>query len=258
MVSLHETAYPRLKTHYSALELNEIFTPTLDELTFCDKVLRDDRAKAFFLVTLKVFQRLGYFLFIRDTPESIVEHIARHVGADPGPASVKDYEQSRARRVHLASIREFCGVSARPVEMRSALARAVVEGARAKEELADIINVAIEELVRQRFELPAFGTLHRAAKSARSTVNRGYHRKIAQALSSEQMTRIDSLFIVELSDTKSTWDGLKHEPGKPSKQHFRELLNHLKSLERLPFFDPGLAANVPPAKLTQFAFAKFP
>ncbi len=252
MADLRETAYPRLKTQYASLELEEIFSPTPDEIAFCDGVLRGERTKTFFLVTLKVFQRLGYFLFIRDTPESIVEHIARQVGADPGPAAVKDYEQSRARRLHLAAIREYCDVSSRPVETRKALARAVVEGARAKEELADIINVAIEELVRQRFELPAFGTLHRAAKSARSTVNRGYHRKITQELSTEQMARIDALFVVDPANSKSAWDGLKHEPGKPSKQHFRELLSHLKSLEGFPFFEPTLDAGVPPAKRKQF------
>ncbi len=100
MADLNETAYPRLKIHYAALELNEIFTPTPDELAFCGGVLRGDRTKAFFLVTLKVFQRLGYFLFIRDTPESIVEHIVRQIGADPDSISMKDYEQSRARRGH--------------------------------------------------------------------------------------------------------------------------------------------------------------
>ena len=253
MVNLHETAYPRLKTYYAALELEEIFSPTPEEITLSNKAARGDRTKALFLMTLKVFQRLGYFVFARDIPESIIQHFARRFGINPDPNSLREYDLSRTRGSHVPLIREFCGVSAHPAETRKALARAVVEGARAKEELADIINVAIEELVRQRFELPAFGTLHRAAKSARSTVNRGYHRKIAQALSSEQMTRIDSLFVVEPSDTKSTWDGLKHEPGKPSKQHFRELLDHLKRLESFPFFDPSLDAGVPPAKLTQFA-----
>lgn len=145
-------------------------------------------------------------------------------------------------------------MTARPVDTRKALARAVVDGARTKDDLADIINVAIEELVRQRFELPAFGTIHRAAKSARGTVNRGFHRKIAQALAVEQKAKIDELFSVAPTDFKSAWDALKYEPGKPSKAHFRELLIHLKKLEAFPFFDPSLYAGIPAGKLQQFFY----
>ena len=48
---------------------------------------------------------------------------------------------------------------------RKAFLRAMVEAARTKDDLADLINVALEELVRCRFELPAFGTLDRGSPS---------------------------------------------------------------------------------------------
>lgn len=254
MADIIETAYPRLKAHYAAIELDEIFTPTPDEAAFCDKVARGDKTKACFMTTLKVFQRLGYFVFLADTPEAITQYFARRSGFDSESSALKEYDQSRTRISHLASIREYCGVSAHPAETRKALARAVVDGARTKEDLADIINVAIEELVRQRFELPAFSTIHRAAKSARGTVNRGFHRRIAQTLTVEQKAKIDELFPVAATEFKSAWDGLKYEPGKPSKTHFRELLNHLKQLEAFPFFAPNLYAGIPASKLQQFAY----
>jgi hypothetical protein len=253
LADLNETAYPRLKTHYTVLELDEIFNPTPDEITLCDKVARGDRAKTYFLVTFKVFQRLGYFLFIRDTPELIVQYFARRLNIRLDPGSLSEYDLGRTRPNHMASIRQFCGVSVHRTDTRKALVQAVVEAAKSKDDLADIINVAIEELVRQRFELPAFGTIHRAAKSARGTVNRGFHRKIAQALSSDQKSRIDGLFTVAATDFKSAWDSLKYEPGKPSKTHFRELLQHLKCLEGFPVFNSGLYAGIPTGKLTQFS-----
>ena len=46
------------------------------------------------------------------------------------------------------------------VDGQAALGKAVREAAHAKDDLADIINVAIEELVRQAFELPGFTTIH--------------------------------------------------------------------------------------------------
>lgn len=39
--------------------------------------------------------------------------------------------------------------------------KACVDIARVREDLAEIINLAIEELVRQRYELPGFSTLFR-------------------------------------------------------------------------------------------------
>jgi hypothetical protein len=57
-----------------------------------------------------------------------------------------------------------------------ALSKAVREAAQAKEDLADIINVAIEELVRQAFEVPGFTTIHEQAQRGRAEVNRGFLR----------------------------------------------------------------------------------
>jgi hypothetical protein len=56
--------------------------------------------------------------------------------------------------------------------------RTCLASSRVREDLAGIVNVAIEELVRQRYKLPGFSTLFRAA---RVTVNRGYYRQIYQA-----------------------------------------------------------------------------
>jgi hypothetical protein len=48
----------------------------------------------------------------------------------------------------------------------------LAEAARTKHELADRMHVALEELVRQRYQLPAFPALARAARRVRSLVLR--------------------------------------------------------------------------------------
>ena len=60
------------------------------------------------------------------------------------------------------------------VEAQTAMQEASRAAARTLEDRADIINFTLEELVRQRFELPAFSVLHRTAQNARATVNREY------------------------------------------------------------------------------------
>lgn len=55
--------------------------------------------------------------------------------------------------------------------------------AKTKDNDADIINVVIEELIKQRYELPAFSTLVRVARSVRRIVYKSYYHTIYESLS---------------------------------------------------------------------------
>src|SRR3546814_17085795 len=61
--------------------------------------------------------------------------------------------------------------------------------------LEDIINVLIEELVRQKFELPGFTQLVRAARAARNAVNTAIFKSITEQLSAEQRQMLDDLIL---------------------------------------------------------------
>jgi hypothetical protein len=110
-------------------------------------------------------------------------------------------------RVRLATlVRGYVGVSGYDREARGLAARACIEAARTRDDLADIVNAGIEELLRCRRELPAFGSLLRLARSARTLVNRGYHRRVAAAVTSEARTRLAALLVVPAGATRSGWD----------------------------------------------------
>jgi hypothetical protein len=80
------------------------------------------------------------------------------------------------------------------------------------EDLADIINVAIEELVRGSFELPGFSTLHKEAKLGRTEVNRGFYQRIQDAIGANGRTAIDTLLSESGSQSRKTrWDSLKQD-----------------------------------------------
>nr|WP_014107030.1 tyrosine-type recombinase/integrase [Sulfobacillus thermotolerans]AEP14367.1 integrase family protein [Sulfobacillus thermotolerans] len=70
--SVRETAYPRLNSSYSQKELNEIYTPTPEELIWAEQNTRGDVAHLGLLVLLKISQRLGYFVPLTEIPEAIV------------------------------------------------------------------------------------------------------------------------------------------------------------------------------------------
>ena len=158
MPLIRDTAYPRLAASPSAAEL-ACFAPTPAELAFVTGRTRRAGPRLALLVLLKTFQHLGYFVLLRDVPAAIVDLLADSAGlADAGTLS--DYDNSTYRSRLMALVREFVGVSGDGRAVRRAAVRAGVEAARVRDEIADIINAVIEDLIRQRFELPAFGRVH--------------------------------------------------------------------------------------------------
>ena len=65
-----------------------------------------------------------------------------------------------------------------------------LQAARTRDDLPDLINMAIEELIRQRFELPAFSTLLRIARTTRNTVNRRYQLRVCELLDADARQRL--------------------------------------------------------------------
>src|SRR5271169_6131721 len=104
MPTIHETAYPRLKSNPSPRELAATYTPTNDEIALADRVAQRSTPHLGFLILLKTFQRLGYFVLIRDVPVSIVEHIAHDQGFLNIPAGLAEYDDSGTRRRHVPMI----------------------------------------------------------------------------------------------------------------------------------------------------------
>ena len=72
MPSLHETVYPRFKSGVSEKELHDIYTPLADEVDLSRQVARGDNAQICFLIMLKCFQRLGYFVPLPYIPQPIM------------------------------------------------------------------------------------------------------------------------------------------------------------------------------------------
>lgn len=251
MTAIYETAYPRMKSRISAKELAEIYTPTPDEIRFAQTCTQQPASISGLLVMLKVFQRLGYFLSMPKIPQAIIRHVATCTGLEI-LQDFSDYHTSSSRYRHLAQIREFLGVIAYGAEARKLIASAMANAAETKDDLADIINVALEELIRQKYELPAFRTLLLAAQTARSTANQTYYRTIASLLNLEAEINIDNLLETSATASRSSWNLLKHDPGKPTVSNVRDWLAHLVWLRSQSDCLPEIK-NIPAVKLQKFA-----
>ena len=112
------------------------------------RTARGAAAQLGFLVLLKLYQRLGRGMALAEAPHSIVEHVGRAAGIPAASLVVEAYDRSGTQQRHLAGIREYLEVRPYGPAARCVMIHALAEAASTKHELEDLINVAIEQLVR--------------------------------------------------------------------------------------------------------------
>jgi hypothetical protein len=252
MPAIHETAYPHLKRQPSPDELARIYTPTRAERDLAARQTKGPVARIGFLVMLKTFQRLGYFVRLVDVPEPIVAHVIACIGVPLTVTDLSGYDTSGTRLRHLAAIRAYRQVQPYDRSVQRLLIRSLVDAAQTKTDLADLINIGIEELIRLRYELPAFTTFCRLARHARAVVHRAMYRYVQATLTPAVCAQLDQLLVVDPFTKRTPWDALKRDPGTPTLTHLKALLDHLAWLATLPSVHTALAA-VPDVKRKHFA-----
>ena len=148
----------------------------------------------------------------------------------------------------MALIREHLDVKPFDENAKNLLAYTVRAASRIREDIADILNFAIEELVRQRYELPGITTLLAKAQRGRSEVNQAIYSSVVKLLGIGGCRAIDDV----LEDKKSLWHALKLDPGALTLTQLRRLLHRLKWLTSLNLTGSELFATVPPVKVAHF------
>jgi TnpA family transposase len=250
--STHDTAYPRLKASVSPRDLAEVYTPTPAEHVLGATLTPSVTGQVGFLILLKTFQRLGYFVPVQDVPQPIVEYIAMQVGTTVQPLEWRAYDTSGTRRRHMAAIRAHLHVKRYDHEAQRLLDTTIRAAAHTKDDIADLINVGIEELIRQHFELPGFTTIRRTAQRERADVNRGLFQYVTAALGAEGHHVLDQLFTVDETTRQTPWNRLKADPGRPTLTQLRNLVVRLRWLTPLHVGARALAP-IPAVKVQQFA-----
>lgn len=140
MASIERTAYPRFKRGPTARELETLYTPTADELSFAHSVARKAQPRFGLLLLLKSFQRLGYFPAVDEIPIPILQHIRTATGIDAETSPV--YAELRTLYRHHQAIRERLGVSAWGEEGLRVASEAMATAAEVMDNPADLINGA--------------------------------------------------------------------------------------------------------------------
>lgn len=153
MTSIARTAYSRFGRVMTAREL-EALSPSREEIVWARESSRGGVHLLGLLVALKCFQRLAYFPRGDRVPELVVERVRDCLGLSG--AGVPDIA-SRTAEWQRALVRERAGAVG---DLARALAEQAIRAeAEVKNHPPDLINVALEVLVREGLELPGFRRL---------------------------------------------------------------------------------------------------
>lgn len=247
-----DTAYPRLKSNFNPGELERWYTPSPEERAFYTTVVRGESTRFGFLLMLKTFQRLGYFVTSDQIPDSIINHLAEIEAEVVDPETLARYDGSRSRKTHMGLIRRYLGVSMFDDEASKLLRQSLTDTSLTKDDLADIINVGIEMLVKYRYELPAFGMLLREAKAQRAATYQALFLAVYTRLSKTDFAVLDALFLVAEGSRTSPWNDLKTDAPKATLNGLRELLMRYDQISALAG-NHELLHNIPVIKRHQLA-----
>ena len=230
MASIERTAYPRFKRYYTVNELKEIYTPTLSEIAFGRTSTTGEDNYLNLIVLLKSFQRLGYFPKLSEIPDAVINYIRTFLQLPKNLDLGYQYPPTLSR--HKQAIRSYLQVSQFNQETHKFIREIIKQSALVRDNPADLINVAIEELVKNRYDLPPFATLDRLVRHGRNLVNQQLFSQVTSQLSEEYQQRLNDL-LDSHSNKRSDYNDLKKLPKKSSRNHLNDLLVHLTWLETL-------------------------
>jgi len=175
MTSIERTAYPRFGRLVTSRELAGM-SPSSDEVLWARGLARSEEHLLALVLSLKCFQRLGYFPRRMDVPDVVADHLrgSPELAGDVEPEvgserTVTAQHQLVRERVGVVLDRERAGALARDAIRRAAWV---------KNNPPDLINVALEILVKASLELPGFSTLNAMAAQIRAEVNTALFEQI--------------------------------------------------------------------------------
>lgn len=98
---------------------------------------------------------------------------------------------------------------------------------------ADIINAAIETLLNEQCEFPAFSTLDRMAQRNRTMINGGIYQRLLARLSEREQQSLSALLKTNAEASFTPFTRIKEPPKSATLTHLDEWLSRLTWLQSL-------------------------
>lgn len=250
MASIDRTAYPRFKPSLSAEEIEALYEPSGEDLAFVRSKANGDAQRLTLLVLLKCLQRLGYVPALDQVPDGITCYLRQQLDLPVETTPV--YEAERSRYRYYRALRAHLGLSSYSDGGKEVAQKATREAAYTMSDPADLINVAIEELIRQRYELPAYSALDRLVGTVREQVHVQLYEQVNTALGRDEADFLDGLLHVRPGEQISDFNRLKLTPGPTTQRNMHRWSERLKWLNALLYTTKPLE-GIAHTKIRQFA-----
>jgi hypothetical protein len=250
MTSVDRTAYPRFGRVISGRELAESFTPTDAEIEWARTRTQDEQRLLALVVWLKSYQRLGYFPKAGDVPPAVVRHVRDALGL-AGNVELEQAAERTAKR-YRELVRARMKVTYDTARVRQIAEQAIRKAVQAKDNPADLINVALEELVRARCELPGYTTLDAMATAIRTEVNAAFYQAVAARIDMAARARLARLLLANPVTRRSEFDRLKDVAKAAALGKFKQRLELLADIDAIGPTEAWLE-GIPPGKIAHFA-----
>jgi hypothetical protein len=233
MTARERTAYPRFNPMITERDLENLYTPNVDELQFLKDVTTNEPVlRLNVMLLLKTFQSLGYFPDLNEIPKEIIQHV--RIALQLPPETLLGYTSAKTLYRHHEAVRSYLNVKAFDAEARRLIEEAVSKAAQTMDDPADLINVGIEVLIQQRYELPAFSQFdERLIGHIRTQVNEAIFQQVVSQLTEEERSQLDQLLVVDVAERQSALNMLKQGPGSPTLSHMKVLYQRLRQLQSI-------------------------
>jgi hypothetical protein len=247
MASIERTAYPRFKSALHPQELQALYDPTDEERAFVVTSTQGAAQQLTLLTLLKSHQYLGYLPAVEDIPVQLRRYLCQQLHLPP-ETDIQETKHYRSRYRQL--IRAYLHVKAYSDGGDRLVEHVARQAAYTMSDPADLINVALEHLIAQRFELPVFRTLDRVVSHVRYGVHEEFYARITASLSARDQARLDAL--LDVRDGRTEFNRMKATPRQATLTHLRQWTERLQWLESILSTPPCLT-DIAHTKIQQFA-----
>lgn len=248
MTDIRRTAYPSLKDWISSKELESLYTLSEKDHQFIARNANGDQQRFNLAVLLKSRQALGYFVQISEIPDQITKQLEDQLNIWASTILKKSIK-NRTRMRYLSLIREYIGSKTYDSKYIQA---SIEKACYTMSDPADLINVALQEMTREKMDFPAFSALDRLVGRLCSQVHDKLYSQITQHLTVEGKEMLDGMLQVKSDDSLSDFTRLKQSPHVPTLKNIRKWTNRMDQLNKI--IDPKpLLKEVAHTKVRQFA-----
>jgi hypothetical protein len=148
-----------------------------------------------------------------EIPQPIKEHIKKELSLPL--TQVIGYKGARSLFRHKQLIRSYLQVISYNKSASLLVDEIVTQSAYIMDNPADLINVALEELIKNRYELPSFRELDRQVNHVRTRVNQTLFSETIKRLNPELSQSLNDLLLSQPSENLTPFNQLKALPKRP-------------------------------------------